>query len=212
MLDPRFKNKSFIEPSINDVVIKKTIDLNKNSDDSQSQSQDSQSQIPCTQDQDLEYLSKFCVPLPDKSKKYVDQFFDYDYEGAEPIDADTESLEDRVKLEMQNYLACRLPKFGKGQKVKFNPIAWWKANQNTYPLLSKAVRYYLNIPASSAPSERIFSLASNTVTKKRATLLPDNVNMLIFLHHNYSYIPENTTIYIPTTRTDSSSVSHVEST
>ena len=28
ILDPRFKNKSFIEPTIKDVVIKKTIDLN----------------------------------------------------------------------------------------------------------------------------------------------------------------------------------------
>ena len=148
----------------------------------------------------------------DKSKKYLHDFFEYVYDDVETIDSGTQTLGYRVKLEMQNYLACRLPKFGKGQKVKFNPIAWWKANQNTYPLLSKAVRYYLNIPASSAPSERIFSLASNTVTKKRARLLPDNVNMLIFLHHNYSYIPENTTIYIPTTRTDSSSVSHVEST
>ena len=61
--------------------------------------------------------------VTDKSKKYVHEFFDYDYEGGEPIDAGTESLEDRVKLEMQNYLAYRLPKFGKGQKVKFNHIA-----------------------------------------------------------------------------------------
>ena len=47
----------------------------------------------------------------------------------------------------------------------------------------------------------------------------ENVNMLIFLHHNLSYIPEKTTIYLPShtdtqsnSQSSSSSVSHVEST
>ena len=39
---------------------------------------------------------------------------------------------------MQNYLSCKLPKMDKDEMVKFNPIAWWKDNQHSYPLLSEA--------------------------------------------------------------------------
>ena len=168
ILDPRFKNKLFINAAAREVLIEETIELNK-------ASEDSQSQIPCTENQDLDCLSKYSyVPLcssnstalsnTTKTNNYLHDFFEHD--DVEIIDLDTQSLEDRVKLEMQNYLSCKLPKMDKDEMVKFNPIAWWKDNQHSYPLLSKAVCFYLNIPASSAPSERIFSLASNIVTKK----------------------------------------------
>ena len=168
ILDPRFKNKLFINAAAREVLIEETIELNKTSEDSQTQ-------IPCTENQDLDCLSKYSyVPLcssnsttlsnTTKTNKYLHDFFEHD--DVEIIDIDTQSLEDRVKLEMQNYLSCKLPKMDKDEMVKFNPIAWWKDNQHSYPLLSKAVCFYLNIPASSAPSERIFSLASNIVTKK----------------------------------------------
>ena len=53
------------------------------------------------------------------------------------------------------------------EKIKFNPIQWWKENKDSYPLLSQAVRYYLNAPATSAPSVRIFSLEANIVITKK---------------------------------------------
>ena len=39
----------------------------------------------------------------------------------------------------------------------------------------------LAIPASSAQSERLFSVAGQSVTKKRACLSSDNVELLVFL-------------------------------
>ena len=59
----------------------------------------------------------------------------------------------------------------------------------------QAVKYYLCIPATSAPSERIFSTANQIVTKKRSNLLPEHVNMFIFLHDNFKYIPNDTPVY-----------------
>ena len=64
------------------------------------------------------------------------------------------------------------------------PLQWWKERVGTFPTLSRLAAKYLCIPSSSVPSERIFSLAGNIVTKKRCGLSPDNVNQLIFLHHN----------------------------
>ncbi|KAK2730655.1 hypothetical protein FQN55_005610, partial [Onygenales sp. PD_40] len=42
-------------------------------------------------------------------------------------------------------------------------------------------RYYLAIPATSAPSESIFSQGSDIVTKKRNNLKKDTVNIILCL-------------------------------
>lgn len=65
-----------------------------------------------------------------------------------------------------------------------DPLAWWKGNQSTFPHLSQLARKYLCIPATSVPSERLFSVAGNIVTDKRGRLKPSNVNMLCFLSAN----------------------------
>ena len=39
-------------------------------------------------------------------------------------------------------------------------------------------------PSTSVPSEGVFSAAGNIVSKKRSSLLPENVNSLIFLNKN----------------------------
>ena len=65
-----------------------------------------------------------------------------------------------------------------------NALEWWKENAERFPTLSRVARQLLCIPATSVPSERIFSTAGNIVTKKRASLKPDNVDMLVFLNKN----------------------------
>jgi hypothetical protein len=51
-----------------------------------------------------------------------------------------------------------------------------------YPLLAKLALKLLAIPATSAPSERVFSTAGLTIAKDRARLDPANAGELIFLH------------------------------
>ncbi len=63
-------------------------------------------------------------------------------------------------------------------------LDWWKGRAEAYPRLAALAKKYLSCPASSVPSERIFSLAGNIVSKKRASLKPENVDMLIFLKKN----------------------------
>ncbi len=63
-------------------------------------------------------------------------------------------------------------------------LSWWSTRCRYYPNIARIAKKFLAIPASSVPSERIWSLAGNIVTKKRASINPENVDMLIFLHYN----------------------------
>ena len=62
------------------------------------------------------------------------------------------------------------------------PLTWWKYNERKYKLLSILAARLLCIPATSAPSERVFSVAGLTIAKDRARLAFDTANELIFLH------------------------------
>jgi hypothetical protein len=64
------------------------------------------------------------------------------------------------------------------------PLVWWKENEEKFPNLSKLAKKYLAIPATSVPSERIFSTAGLTLTKLRSTLDPETVNEIIFINKN----------------------------
>jgi hypothetical protein len=44
-----------------------------------------------------------------------------------------------------------------------------------FPIITQIARDYMAIPAISAPSERIFSLAGNLITKKRTKISSENV-------------------------------------
>jgi hypothetical protein len=61
-------------------------------------------------------------------------------------------------------------------------LEWWRANNNKFPVLASLAQKYLAIPATSAPSERVFSVAGLTIAKDRARLDPANANELVFLH------------------------------
>ena len=61
------------------------------------------------------------------------------------------------------------------------PHIWWKDNTARFPLLSKLAKTFLNIPATSTPSERVFSTAGQTVTQLRSCLKPSKVDALIFV-------------------------------
>ncbi|CAL9703630.1 unnamed protein product [Knipowitschia caucasica] len=65
-----------------------------------------------------------------------------------------------------------------------DPLSWWNVHQVNFPHLSKLARKYLCIPASSSPSERLFSTSGNVVTCQRTCLKPANVSMLVFLAKN----------------------------
>jgi hypothetical protein len=92
------------------------------------------------------------------------------------LGSDTPDVPVSISEEMGKYLA--------EPQMQVNPLQWWKDNQRFYPKLSQIAREVLAIPATSVPAERIFSLAGRTVTKARASLHHEHVNMLIFMKKN----------------------------
>ena len=65
-----------------------------------------------------------------------------------------------------------------------SPFDWWKRNCRLYPNVSKLAQTYLSIPATSVPSERLFSKAGLVITNRRSCLEPNFAEQLVFLGHN----------------------------
>ena len=93
---------------------------------------------------------------------------------------DTLAVKPTNKNEFDKYLELSaVPIF-----ENYNPLEWWKVNQNLYPTLAHQVRKYLAISSTSVPCERLFSVAGNAITDKRNRLTPLTVYNLLFLKEN----------------------------
>jgi len=88
------------------------------------------------------------------------------------------TCEEKAKLELQWYVedsSC---------DNTVNPLRWWYENKPRYPNLCKLALHYLTIPTTFVPSERAFSMSDHIVRIKRACLLPEHVQILVFLAEN----------------------------
>ena len=96
------------------------------------------------------------------------------------------TLEQLIDSEILRYRSEPvLPRRSADGTVFNDPLEWWKARAHSYPHLQAAARKVLCIPATSAPSERVFSQAGLTIANQRARMLPQNANNLVFLHDGW---------------------------
>ena len=115
-------------------------------------------------------------PKPEwESKKKRSTFWSF----WEEEDQDTEETSSAADLELQYY--CKMPNLPR----TCNPLEWWRTQSHALPELSKLARKFLCIPATSVPSERVFSKAGEIVSKRRSAIKPKHVDMLIFLNKNF---------------------------
>ena len=68
-----------------------------------------------------------------------------------------------------------------------------KSNCNRFPKLARAAKRCLCIPATSMPSERIFSTAGYIVNKRRSSLLPD---ISVWLYRAVNYWLDSASNYV----------------
>lgn len=70
------------------------------------------------------------------------------------------------------------------QNLSCNLIQYWQHHRDVLSPLSDVALKYATIPATSVPSERIFSKTGQIMSERRNRLLPDNLDKLIFLNKN----------------------------
>ncbi|XP_065323078.1 zinc finger BED domain-containing protein 4-like [Gordionus sp. m RMFG-2023] len=68
-----------------------------------------------------------------------------------------------------------------------NPLEYWRVNAVKFPTLSTLARKFLAPPATSVPSESAFSTAGDIDSPHRRSLLPENLEALIFIKKNLIY-------------------------
>lgn len=98
------------------------------------------------------------------------------------------SVNDRIMKEWELYrkeksVGCnRVKKLG-------GPLKWWATKAIAYPTVAKIARKYLAVQASSAASERLFSVDGNTVAvaEKRNRVSGERAADIIFLHENMEH-------------------------
>ena len=62
-----------------------------------------------------------------------------------------------------------------------DPLLWWHAQKNVYPILSLMARDFLSVQATSIASEQAFSIAGQVITSQRNRLDPNSARASLCL-------------------------------
>lgn len=100
-----------------------------------------------------------------------------DSESSECEDAEVEDVRVLARREVDAYMRVRRT------PQSSDPLAFWRMNKKSYPILSVLARAYLCPPSSSTASEREFKVGK-LIQKDRVSLLPRNLETLLFLKYN----------------------------
>ncbi|XP_022042867.1 E3 SUMO-protein ligase ZBED1-like [Acanthochromis polyacanthus] len=158
LMDPRFRS-TYIDPSKLDLIKKRAV-----TELSALYSQNSSETSVCENQRS---------DSPPK-KKTLAAFF----KKAVPTSLPHQTESDKIEAELNSYLLSPVV------DPDTDPLEWWRQHQPNFTRLSRLARKYLAIPATSAPSERVFSVGGGIVTCHRACLKPAVVDRLIFLAKN----------------------------
>jgi hypothetical protein len=99
-------------------------------------------------------------------------------------DLDAEEVMNEVKAELIIYKReGSMPMTTEDGKYS-NPLGWWRKNAYKFPVLARLSRKLLAIPATSAPSERVWSRVSSVLTMKRARMKSDVASDIMYIREN----------------------------
>ena len=110
---------------------------------------------------------------------------DDDDVGEQVPDA-TDNTEIRINCERELalYLAAKDIKVKDANGNYVNPLEWWAKHDGLYDILAQLAVAFLSIPATSAPSERIWSRSSQVLTIRRARLNEEVASGIMFVKEN----------------------------
>ena len=162
--DPRFKTMPFLDEEETKQLQEDVLE--------QLMQQDPQEEEEITSNQNQESDE----PPPKKAKTGLGKLLSGMY--AKSSTQNKRSIREQAETEIRHYLE------EESTDIDTNPLVWWKQYQSRFPRIAVLARKTLCIPATSTPSERLFSTAGDIINAKRARLDPENVSMLCFLAEN----------------------------
>lgn len=119
----------------------------------------------------------------EKKRKYqtlFDSFTDSDE------DETTNAVEGVYCQELEEYLRMPNPEDTACNENDSTSLSqWWFKHRSLFPNLFKLFMRISAIPASSAPSERCFSVTGQIISEKRSCILPQNVSNIIMCRNLY---------------------------
>uniref|UniRef100_A0A8C5QMC0 BED-type domain-containing protein n=1 Tax=Leptobrachium leishanense TaxID=445787 RepID=A0A8C5QMC0_9ANUR len=181
LLDPRYKNHVF---SSDDVLAKAkewlTDDVQQEMQQVQLPTERSSQEEPSTSLEEQDAAEQ--LPKRQRTEKTVhpgqiDAIFSH------LLQRHTKESESTSKISLEDELHLYL-KEPVIDRRKGDPLQWWKVNETHYKILASHARRYLCSPASSVPSERVFSEMAAIYEKNRSRLTGAHAEMLCFLHYN----------------------------
>ena len=105
--------------------------------------------------------------------------------GGAPTEQHEADIIKECELELKRYLDTEGLSIGLEGGGYRNPLKWWKDfGTRQFPILWKLAEVFLAIPATSAPSERIWSRASQVLTIRRANLDEEITSGIMFVKEN----------------------------
>ncbi|XP_061780376.1 E3 SUMO-protein ligase ZBED1 [Nerophis lumbriciformis] len=171
-VDPRFKAQ-YISPEKEEAIKERAVSEMLDENTGQSEAEVSEG----TAGQGAEGEAATPLPLGVKKQPSLGSFFKKQSQDDEE-DASPLTERQKVENELKSYLKCL------DTDSESDPLEWWKVYERKFPRMSQLAKGYLCIPATSTPSEIIFSTGGNIVTCTRAALKPGMVNQLVFLAQN----------------------------
>ncbi|XP_060079893.1 E3 SUMO-protein ligase ZBED1-like [Ylistrum balloti] len=101
-------------------------------------------------------------------------------------DVFVEKVEEAKPLTPQEIIEKEISIYANEQPIKLtdNPLVWWREHSIYCPHLAKVAKHLLGVPATSVPSERVFSTTGDILSAQRSGLKAKYVDVMIFLKKN----------------------------
>ena len=107
------------------------------------------------------------------------------------LDVFTEIISDSSDHDAASSTTSELDKYLNNQLIDYrtgDPYNWWGQHHKNFPILSILARRFLSPPATSVPSEQLFSAAGDLYDEKRNRLLPHLSEELLFIQNNFCLV------------------------
>lgn len=146
-------------------------------------------ETPIQTEQNMTSTTTTITPASAKTAIMFDGLIDLEEDEE---DDDDEGGENNFEKDLRDMANEELDRFDKIQTLPLlnrdgsyvNPLPWWRENASRFPLLSELAHVYLAIPATSAPSERVWSRASRILMYKRSVMKPEVAQGMMFVMEN----------------------------